>query len=185
MNELRIYNQLLSESNDRALPPVEQWNPPLTGDIDIRIAADGTWFHEGEPIQRAALVRLFSSVLWREGEQYFLVTPVEKVRIQVDDAPLVVTQLEVEGEDEAQQIFLTTLTGDRFPLDGDHPLRIDYSTGEEPRPYVRVRRNLEALIHRNVFYSLVDLAVEQPISRGVQMVLKSHGVDFVLGTFTM
>lgn len=185
MNELRIYNQLMAERSDREIPPVEKWNPPVTGDIDLRIAADGTWFHEGEPIKRAALVRLFSSVLWCEGDQYFLVTPVEKVRIQVDDAPLVVTQASFEGEGDAAQIFLTTLTGDRFALDNDHPIRIDYSKGEEPRPYVRVRRNLDALIHRNVFYSLVDQAVERPIKDGVKLVLRSCGVEFVLGTFTL
>lgn len=185
MNELRIYNQLMSEASEREIPPVEKWNPAVTGDIDIRIAADGTWFHEGEPINRASLVRLFSSVLWRDGDQYFLVTPVEKVRIEVEDAPLVVTQASFEGEGDSTRIFLTTLTGDRFVLDGDHPIRIDYSKGEEPRPYVRVRRNLDALIHRNVFYSLVDQAVELPIKNGVKMVLRSCGVDFVLGTFTL
>lgn len=185
MNELRIYNQLMADGDIRELPPVESWNPPVTGDIDIRIAADGTWYHEGEPIKRAALVRLFSSVLWREDDQYFLVTPVEKVRIQVEDAPLVVTQASFEGEGESACIFLTTLTGDRFPLDDDHAIRIDYSQGEEPRPYVRVRRNLDALINRNVFYSLVDHAVERPIKGGVEMVLRSGDTDFVLGTFTV
>lgn len=185
MNELRIYNQLLSECNENALPPLEKWNPTVTGDIDIRIAADGAWFHEGAPIQRAALVRLFASVLWHEDGEYFLVTPVEKVRIQVDDAPLVVTQAEFVGEDADQQIFLTTLTGDRFLLDREHPLRVEHTESDEPRPYVRVRRNLDALVHRNVFYLLVDHAFERHTPTCIQMVLRSAQIDFILGEFPL
>ncbi len=182
MNELRIYNQLLG-GDTHGIPPVEKWNPPVTGDIDIRIAADGTWYHEGVAIRRAGLMNLFASVLWREGDQYFLVTPVEKVRIQVEDAPLLVTQVEYSGTAELQTIVFSTLTGDRFSLDAEHPLRVEYSSTQEPRPYVRVRRNLDALIHRNVFYSLIEQAIEVPGDQCTRLMLRSEGTDFVLGEF--
>ena len=136
------------------LPPVHLWNPPFCGDIDIRIARDGTWFHEGTPIGRPAMVRLFSSILWREGEEYFLVTPVEKMRIRVDDAPFVAVGIEAGGG----EITLTTNVGDNVVAGPDHPIRVerDAVTGE-PAPYVLIRRNLWALIDRKSFYRLVDL----------------------------
>jgi hypothetical protein len=182
MNELRIYNQLVA-GDAQGIPPVEKWNPPVTGDIDIRIAADGTWYHEGTAIRRAALMNLFASVLWREDDQYYLVTPVEKVRIQVEDAPLLVTQVEYTGDVESQTIVFATLTGDRFALDAEHPLRVEYSEAQEPRPYVRVRRNLDALIHRNVFYSLVEHAHESPGDQCTRLSVRSRGIDIFLGEF--
>ena len=139
-------------------PPGHLWNPPFCGDIDMRIARDGTWFYLGTPIGRPALVKLFSTILKREGEAYFLVTPVEKVGITVDDAPLLATDFDVTGEGPAQTITFTTLTEDTAPLGPDHPLRVDRdpATGE-PSPYVLVRANLWALIDRKSFYRLVDL----------------------------
>lgn len=140
------------------LPPVEKWNPPFCGDIDMRIARDGTWFYEGTPIGRPALVRLFSTILWREGDAYFLVTPVEKVGIRVDDAPFVAVDVEAHGQGPRQDLHFTTLTGDQMVAGPEHPIRVvrDPTTGE-PAPYVNVRRNLEALIDRKTFYRLVDL----------------------------
>ena len=139
-------------------PPVHLWNPPFCGDIDMRIARDGTWFYLGTPIGRPALVKLFSTILKREGEAYFLVTPVEKVGITVDDAPLLATDFDVTGEGPAQTITFTTLTEDTAALGPDHPLRVDRdpATGE-PSPYLLVRANLWALIDRKSFYRLVDL----------------------------
>ena len=143
-------------------PPVHLWNPPFCGDIDMRIARDGTWFYQGSPIGRAGLVRLFSGILKREGEKYFLVTPVEKVGITVDDAPFVAVDFEVEGSGRDQRVTFTTHVGDSVTADADHPLRVerDPVTGE-PSPYVHIRAGLEALIDRKSFYRLVDLCTEE------------------------
>jgi uncharacterized protein len=139
-------------------PPVDKWNPPFCGDLDIRIARDGTWYYLGTPIGRAPLVKLFSSILKREGDQYFLVTPVEKVGITVDDAPLLATDFDVSGEGTAQTITFTTRTEDVATLGPDHPLRVEReATTGEPSPYVLIRANLWALIDRKSFYRLVDL----------------------------
>lgn len=139
-------------------PPVDQWNPPFCGDIDMRIARDGTWYYLGTPIGRAPLVKLFSSILKREGESYFLVTPVEKVGITVDDAPLLAVDFDATGLGQDQLLTFTTKTDDTAVLGTDHPLRVDRNpaTGE-PAPYILVRRNLWALIDRKSFYRLVDL----------------------------
>lgn len=149
-----------SGSKNGGLPPVERWNPPFCGDIDMRIARDGTWYYEGTPIGRPAMVRLFSTILWREGDLYFLVTPVEKVGIRVDDAPFLAVDFEVSGTGEAQVLRFVTKTGDSMAAGSDHPIRVerDAATGE-PAPYVLVRRNLWALIDRKSFYRLVDLGV--------------------------
>ena len=147
------------ESSARAatkggLPPVDQWDPPFCGDLDMEIRRDGTWFYLGTPIGRAALVRLFSTILKREGDAYFLVTPVEKVGIRVEDAPFVAVDFERE---DATLVFETNV-GDRVSADADHPIRVerDPETGE-PAPYILVRRNLEALIDRKSFYRLVEI----------------------------
>ena len=143
-------------------PPVHLWNPPFCGDIDMRIARDGTWFYLGTPIGRAPLVKLFSSILKREGEDYFLVTPVEKVRIKVDDAPLLATDFDVTGAGRGQVLTFTTKTEDVAVLGPDHPLRVerDARTGE-PAPYVLIRSNLWALIDRKSFYRLIDLGCHE------------------------
>jgi hypothetical protein len=142
--------------------PVHLWNPPFCGDLDIRIARDGTWFYLGTPIGRAGLVKLFSSILKREGDAYFLVTPVEKVGITVDDAPFVAVDFEVAGEGTAQSITFTTQVEDTVTADPDHPIRVlrDPETGE-PSPYVEVRAGLEALIDRKSFYRLVDIGAHK------------------------
>lgn len=139
-------------------PPVHLWNPALSGDIDIRIARDGTWYHEGAPIRREALVRLFASILRREGDDYFLVTPVEKWRITVEDVPFVAVDMEVSGAGEAQQISFETNVGDRVAAGRDHPLRFARDPGSgAPVPYVRVRDGLEARVDRKSFYRLAEL----------------------------
>src|SRR6056297_2285903 len=139
-------------------PPVHLWNPPYCGDLDILIRRDGTWFYQGSPIGRAPLVRLFSSILKKEGENYFLVTPAEKVGIKVEDAPFVATDFVVDGAGLDQTITFTTHVGDNVAAGPDDPIRVerDPETGE-PAPYVHVRRGLEALIDRKSFYRLVDL----------------------------
>lgn len=143
-------------------PPVDKWNPPFCGDLDIRIARDGTWYYLGTPIGRAPLVKLFSSILKREGDAYFLVTPVEKVGIKVDDAPLLATDFEATGKGRDQTLRFFTKTEDDVTAGPDHPIRVtrDPDTGE-PAPYILIRRNLEALIDRKSFYRLVDLGVNE------------------------
>ncbi|WP_132540920.1 DUF1285 domain-containing protein [Rhodovulum euryhalinum] len=140
------------------LPPVDSWNPPFCGDLDMRIARDGTWFYLGTPIGRAPLVRLFSTILKREGARYFLVTPVEKVGITVEDVPFVAVDFERAGTGADQILTFTTNVGDRVAAGPDHPIRVerDPETGE-PAPYVLVRRNLEARIDRKSFYRLVEI----------------------------
>ncbi|UJJ31289.1 DUF1285 domain-containing protein [Halopseudomonas maritima] len=148
--------------------PVDQWNPPLSGEMDMRIARDGTWYHEGDPIERKALAQLFSSILRLDDDgRYYLVTPVERWGIQVDDAPFVATRLRVEGQGEDQRLYFTTNLEDEVALDAEHPLRVEVDPDtQEPSPYLLLRRNLEALVGRNVFYQLAELAVERE-DRGV------------------
>ncbi|MEM7471635.1 MAG: DUF1285 domain-containing protein [Pseudomonadota bacterium] len=145
----------------RGLPPVEKWNPPFCGDLDMRIARDGTWFYLGTPIGRPGLVKLFSSILRKDGDDYFLVTPVEKVGITVEDAPFVALDFELEGEGDEKSLRFETHVGDFVIADADHPIRVDYSDDGEPSPYILVRRNLEALIDRKSFYRLVELGIHE------------------------
>lgn len=139
-------------------PPVHLWNPPFCGDLDIRIARDGTWYYLGTPFGRFELVRLFSSILRKDGDKYFLVTPVEKVGITVDDAPFVAVDFSVKNQGDDQIITFETQVGDRIVASQADPIRVvrDPQTGE-PSPYVHVRRGLEALIDRKSFYRLVEI----------------------------
>ena len=143
-------------------PPLHLWNPPFCGDIDMRIARDGTWFYLGTPIGRPGLVKLFSSIIKREGDAYFLVTPVEKVGITVDDAPFLAIDVEKEGSGHNQRVTFTTQVGDTAVAGPAHPLRVirDATTGE-PSPYILIRTNLEALIDRKSFYRLIDMCQHQ------------------------
>ena len=143
----------------RRLPPVEQWNPSHCGDSEMRIARDGTWFHQGSPIGRAAMVRLFSTILRREPDGgYVLVTPGEKLDIVVEDAPFVAVEMKAEGDGPAARLAFRLNTGDLVTADADHPLR--FADGADgPRPYLHVRGGLEALIARAVYYDLADRAV--------------------------
>ena len=151
--------EALSREGNRGPAPVHLWNPPFCGDIDMRIAADGTWFYQGSPIGRPALVKLFSSVLLREDVNYFLVTPVEKVRIQVDDAPFLAVEMAVEGE----VLRFRTNVDDVVEVGEDHPLRFEPGASEGLKPYVRVRGDLWALVKRALFYDLVALGVEESL----------------------
>lgn len=149
----------------KGTPPVHLWNPEFCGDLDMRIARDGTWFYLGTPIGRKPLVKLFSSILRKDGDDYFLVTPVEKVGIKVDDAPFVAVDFEVAGTGEDQKITFTTQVDDAAVAGPDNPIRVerDAQTGE-PSPYVLIRSNLEALIDRKSFYRLVDLGVHRDMN---------------------
>ena len=154
MPDAKVLEEAARAASKGGLPPVDKWDPPFCGDLDMQIRRDGTWFYEGTPIGRPKMVRLFSTILKREGDDYFLVTPVEKVGIKVEDAPFVAVDVaEVDGG-----LHFTTNVGDTVCADADHPIRVtrDPDTGE-PSPYVLIRRNLEALIDRKSFYRLVDM----------------------------
>lgn len=149
-------------SKGKGLPPVHLWNPPHCGDLDIRIARDGTWYYLGTPIARPALVRLFSTILRKDGDAYVLVTPVEKVGITVEDVPFIAVDFEITGTGDAQAVTFVTNLADKVTASSEAPIRFkhDPSTGA-PVPYVSVRNNLEARIDRKSFYRLVDLGVEE------------------------
>ncbi|MCL5041203.1 MAG: DUF1285 domain-containing protein [Gammaproteobacteria bacterium] len=155
------------ESDTRREPsPVHLWNPPLSGEMDMQITRDGTWYHEGDLIKRKPLVQLFAGILKYDAEEqrYYLVTPVERWGIRVDDAPFVATRLQTLGTGKEQRLTFITNLDDEVVADAQHPIRVlvDADT-EEPSPYVLLRGNLEALIHRNVFYQLVELAVTDTV----------------------
>ena len=171
-----LFEAIIAAQADRRLPPVTSWDPARVGKIDIRIAADGTWYHEGEPIRRQNMVNLFSTVLRRDADGYCLVTPAEKLLITVEDAPFVAVDFEARGEGAAQEVVFVTNAGDAVVADGEHPLRVE-DQGGVPRPYVMVRNGLEALIARPVFYRLVERAVEE----AGELCLYSRGERFVLG----
>jgi hypothetical protein len=162
----------------RGLPPVHLWNPAHCGEIDIVIRKNGLWFYEGTPIGREALVRLFSTVLRKDPEGYVLVTPVEKLAITVEDAPFVAVRVDRDGE----VLRFTTNVGDSVEAGTDNPIRVamDADTGE-PRPYVHVRRGLEALIARPVFYELAEMATRAEGPGGPVMEVSSNGVRFPIG----
>ena len=150
--------QAAMSASKKGPPPVHLWNPPFCGDLDMRIARDGTWFYLGTPIGRAPLVKLFSSIIRKDGDDYFLVTPVEKVGIIVDDAPFVAVDFDVENKGLNQIINFRTHVGDEAIARKDNPIRVvrDKETGE-PSPYILIRKNLEALIDRKCFYRLIVL----------------------------
>ena len=158
-----------------SLPPVHLWNPPFCGDLDMRIARDGTWFYLGTPIGRFELVKLFSTILRRDGDDYFLVTPVEKVGITVDDAPFVA----VDFNQVDDGLVFETNVGDLVTAGPENPIRVvrDVETGE-PSPYVLVRSNLEALIDRKSFYRLVDIGETADVDGVAWFGVRSNGVFF-------
>jgi uncharacterized protein len=152
-----------------SLPPVHLWNPPFCGDLDMRIAADGTWFYLKTPIGRHALVKLFASVLKREGDRYFLVTPVEKCGITVEDVPFIAVELRVEGHGPGQTLQFRTNVDDWVACGPEHALRFTPEEGTGGlRPYLHVRRDLWARVKRALFFDLVDLGEERDVD-GVRM----------------
>ena len=162
----------------RGAPPVHLWNPPDCGDIDMRIAADGTWFYRGSPIGRLPLVRLFSSILRKDGERYVLVTPVERVGITVDDAPFLAVEMQVEGEEGDRRLTFRTNVEDVVTVDERHPLRFDRGAAEGLKPYVRVRGDLWALVKRALFYDLAALGVTAPAGGEAWFGVRSSGIFF-------
>ena len=154
----------------KGLPPVHLWDPPFCGDLDMRIARDGTWFYQGTPIGRAPLVRLFSTILKLEDDKYFLVTPVEKVGITVEDAPFVAVDFNQRGAD----LVFETNVGDTVTAGPDNAIRMNFAADGEPAPYIHVRSGLEALIDRKSFYRLVEIGTHEGDMFGV----RSGGIFF-------
>lgn len=154
----------LGDLPTRGKPPVERWNPPYCGAIDIRIAADGTWYHNGTPIRRPKLVRLFASILRREPDgRIVLVTPVESVGITVEDAAFVAVEMAVEGSGQDRRIAFRTNVDDLVPVDAEHTLRFAEAADGALKPYLHVRGGLWALVTRALTYDLVDLAEERMV----------------------
>jgi hypothetical protein len=171
-----------AEKDADGLPPVHRWEPERQLDIDMRIARDGTWYYQNSPIRRRKMVNLFSTVLRRDGDRYYLVTPVEKLGIQVDDAPFVAVDVEVVNPGPEQKLVFATNVDRHVVAGPEHPIevRVDEASGE-PSPYVKVRDNLWALIGRTVFYRLVDMAC--PDDNSQELVVRSHGETFALGRY--
>ncbi len=158
-------------------PPVEKWNPPFCGDIDMKIAADGTWFYQKTPIGRPALVKLFASVLKREGDKYFLVTPVEKVGLIVVEAPFLAVELKVEHDARGQVLGFRTNVDDWVEAGPGHALRFEPEPAGGLKPFLHVRRDLWAKVTRPLFYDLVELGEERDLD-GKAMFGVASGGDF-------
>lgn len=166
-----LFVELDKQAGNRRMPPIHRWKSAPEGRIDIRIARDGTWYHEGTAFTRPALVRLFSTVLVREGDAYFLVSPHEKLRIVVEDVPLLALDFEARGTGEQSELLFSTNGGDLVVASDEHPITL-----RGGRPYLNVRDGLDALIVRSAFYRLVDLAIE----RDGRPCLFSRGACFFL-----
>ena len=166
----------------RGLPPVHLWNPAHCGEIDIVIKKDGSWIHEGGRIGREALVRLFSTVLRKDEDGIYLVTPVEKMKITVEDAPFVAVRVDrAKSEDGSEALKFLTNVGDEVVAGPENAIRVETDAEGEPRPYLHVRRGLEALISRPVFYELVEMAQERATPHGRRLGVSSNGAWFELG----
>jgi len=175
---LERVSQAVKQAPGRGLPPVHLWNPAHCGEIDIVIKRNGLWFHEGSPIGREALVRLFSTVLRKDPDGIYLVTPVEKMKITVEDAPFVAVRVDQAGD---ALRFLTNV-GDEVEAGPEHAIRVDIDpTSGEPSPYLHVRRGLEARIRRPVFYELVEMAQERQTPDGPTLGVTSNGAWFAVG----
>ena len=161
-------------------PPFDSWHPENCGEIDIAIKQDGTWFHQGSPIGRIKLVKLFAQVLIKEADGYYLKTPVEKMKIKVEDAPFIITQWQLHQTEQGPAIEVETNINQKFILSKTHPLFIEY-TETEPHLYVRLNRGLTAKVHRNVYYQLIEHGQEKMRSNQSHLVINSANEEFSLG----
>ena len=184
MNEAKADDGELARIEAAAAAPQRKAPPRDCGHFDIRIDRDGSWFYRGTPINRASLVKLFSTVLERDAEGvYWLITPAERGRITVDDAPFLAVELERSGEGPAQELIFRTNLGDFVTADAEHPLRIATEPATDtPRPYILVRNRLEARLSRPVFYTLVDWGVEERVKGVTRFGVWSKGIFFPLDT---
>ena len=164
----------------RGLPPVHLWNPPFCGDLDMRIASDGTWYYLGSPIGRVALVRLFSTILKREDGKHFLVTPVEKVGITVDDAPFLAVEMEKLADEGGPRLRFRTNVDDWVDCDADHRLRFEVAADGGLMPYLHVRADLWAKVTRALYYDLVDIGEERVVDGKPMFGIASAGAFFAM-----
>ena len=172
---------MLPREGGKVLPPVHLWNPPFCGDIDMRIAADGTWFYEKTPIGRIGLVKLFSSVLKREADKYFLVTPVEKVGIVVDDAPFTAVELRIDDAAEGRTLNFRTNVDEWIAAGPGHALRFEEDAGNGGlAPYLHVRNDLWAKVTRALFYDLVELGEERDVGDKAMFGVASRGEFYAM-----
>jgi hypothetical protein len=174
----RLTEALGSDSKRKGPPPVERWNPAYCGELDMRIAADGTWHYMGSPINRPALVKLFSTVLRKDPERYVLVTPVERVGIVVEDAPFLAVEMAVEGEGENRQIAFRTNVDDLVQIGPDHPLRFEQDANGGIKPYVKVRGELWALVTRSLALDLVAMGEEKTVDEAATFGVSAGGAFF-------
>jgi uncharacterized protein len=164
----------------KGLPPVHLWNPPFCGDLDMRIANDGTWFYMGTPIGRPALVRLFSTILKREGGKHFLVTPVEKVGIRVDDAPFMAVEMREENDERGRLLRFRTNVDDWVACEEGHGLRFEVASDGGITPYLHVRADLWAKVTRALYYDLVDIGEERMVDGREMFGIESGGAFFAM-----
>jgi hypothetical protein len=169
-----------TESTEKPLPPVHLWNPPFCGDLDMRIGSDGTWFYLGTPIGRPALVRLFSTILKREDGKHFLVTPVEKVGIRVDDAPFLAVEMRKERDIRGPLLRFRTNVDDWVSCDRAHRLRFEAGAADGLMPYLHVRGDLWAKLTRAIYYDLVDIGEERMIDGQPMFGIESGGEFFTM-----
>jgi hypothetical protein len=174
----RLLAALGPDAPRRGAPPVERWNPPYCGEIDMRIAADGSWHYNGSPIGRPALVRLFSTILRRDPERFVLVTPVERVGIAVDDLPFLAVEMAVEGEGGARQIAFRTNVDDLVRAGPDHPLRFERDAHDGVKPAIRVRGDLWARVTRSLALDLVELGEEREVEGQALFGIATEGAFF-------
>lgn len=188
---LTLIQQVDNDSFQSDLPPVDDWNPSHCGDSEIRIHRDGSWSHQGGVFKRQKLVKMFSRIIRLDDDgEYYLVTPVEKMKLIVEDVPFLVIGFELVLDEGVQKIIFETNVGDSVVVDSDHPISVSSIGANEPGereedavPYVVVRKNLKARLARSVFYQLVDLAKEETREEVTVLLLESCGVQFELGRY--
>ena len=170
-----------SKRKKKGIPPVEKWNPPFCGDIDMHILRNGKWTYMGSEIKRPAMIKLFSNIIRLDDDgHYYLVTPVEKVRIKVDDVPFVAVSMNKIKDDGVNCLSFTTNVQDEVTLSKENPIEIVISDNDEPSPYITIRKNLKALISRSVYYDLINMAEEEIIEDKKFLVIKSNNTLFKL-----
>ncbi|WP_027581303.1 DUF1285 domain-containing protein [Bradyrhizobium sp. Ai1a-2] len=169
-----------NSADGKGLPPVHLWNPPFCGDLDIRIAGDGTWYYMGTPIGRPALVRLFSTILKREDGKHFLVTPVEKVGIRVDDAPFLAVEMQKHENARGRLLRFRTNVDDWVDCDAAHALRFEPAKDGGLTPYLHVRADLWAKVTRPLYYDLVDMGEERMVDGDPMFGIESGGAFFAM-----
>lgn len=197
LNDMEALSQYLKAEagrrEGRSIPPLEKWHPENSADMDLVIKANGEWWHEGGHMTRESLVSLFATILWKEDNngsaEYFLKTPVQKLRIQVEDAPLLINDVGIVKEDEISWLEFTTTTGDVVRLDDEHPITLkaynpksnqDAATETQIRPYMPIRNNLTALIGRNTFYHLTEIGELTEQNGQAVLTLRSGGKSYQL-----